>query len=103
MDEGLDESLARIRDAGIHAISVTTSYHAGMVLTPHNPRQKVHLLEGGVYYRAQEDGFGRIKPLPSAWLEKQTGDPLATVVEAARRHDLHVIGWTVTLHNTRLG
>ena len=56
-DEGLDELVARICGLGITRILVTSIYHAGYFLHPHNPRRKTHLLEDGVAYFHPSDEF----------------------------------------------
>lgn len=102
--EGLDESLGRIADLGITALSLAVSYHSGMLLLPHNPQQKVRILEdGSLYFRPRGKHFRRlaIQPRISALADKQ--DPLERILTGAQRHGLEVVAWTVCCHNSYQG
>ena len=102
--EGLDDGLARIRDTGLSAISLAVSYHAGMLLLPHNPLQKVRFLEDGAVYFAPETSRFQglaIQPRPSDLVRSE--DMLEKVCEAARKHGLEVVAWTVCCHNSYQG
>lgn len=91
--------------AGLDAISLATSYHAGRFLQPRSPRRKAYFPEDGTIYfhpdPARWDGVA-IRP-KVADVVGQGEDVLAAV---ARRRDaggLSLSCWTVCLHNTRLG
>ncbi len=56
-DEGVDELVGYVRDLGVTRILLTSVYHAGYFLHPHNPRRKTHLLEDGVAYFHPRDEF----------------------------------------------
>ncbi|MHB0857222.1 MAG: hypothetical protein ACYC5M_06585 [Anaerolineae bacterium] len=102
--EGPDESLARIAETGLTGISLAVSYHSGMLLLPHNPRQKVRFLEdGALYLRPEPTAFAglEIQPRRSALADEQ--DPLEVICRAARRQGLEVICWTVCCHNSYQG
>jgi len=102
--EGLDASLGRIAEIGLQGISLAPSYHAGMLLLPHNPRQKVRFLEdGALYFRPRLGRFDGlvIQPRFSALLDER--DLLAEICQAAERHGLEVVSWTVCTHNSYQG
>ena len=104
LDEGLDVSLGRIADAGLEAISLAVSYHAGLLLLPHNPRTHLRFLEDGALYFRPPSGAFRgltIQPRLSRLTEGQ--DPLALICEAADGRGLQVVAWTVCLHNSFQG
>jgi hypothetical protein len=102
--EGLDVSLGRIADAGLKGISLAASYHAGRFLLPHNPNQKVRLLEdGAVYFRPRPHQFRDLVIQPRVTELADSTDPLAAICRAAERHGLEVVAWTVCCHNSFLG
>jgi len=102
--EGLDESLGRIADAGLSAISLAVSYHSGMLLLPHNPKQKVRFLEdGAIYFRPHSGHFAGLAVQPRVSDLATWRDPLADICEAAARHGLAVDAWTVCCHNSFQG
>ncbi len=102
--EGLDESLGRIADTGMTAISLAVSYHAGMLLLPHNPRQKVRFLEdGAVYFRPRPDHFRGLSLQPRVSELAGPIDPLGEICLAGGRQGLEVVAWTVCCHNSYQG
>ncbi len=103
-DEGVDTVIGRARDLGITHLAVATSYHAGFFFHPHNPKQRVHLLDDGVVYFHPDDSCyadGPIRPVVGAMSRDQ--DWIRTIADAAAGAGLKLIAWTVLLHNTRLG
>jgi hypothetical protein len=104
MAEGLDESLGRIADLGLKGISLAVSYHSGMLLLPHNPRQKVRFLEdGAVYFRPQPERFRGLALQPRVTALAEQIDPVGEICRAASRHGLEVVAWTVCCHNSYQG
>src|SRR5438552_1332728 len=103
LDEGFDDALGRIADAGIEAVSVAAAYHTVRTLNPHNPKQAVYHGEGGVvYFKPDPAAFeGSLKPVESNLLAQ--GDPLTRLCDAAGKRGIKVHAWTVVTHNTRLG
>jgi hypothetical protein len=96
------ESGARNRDwiaeFGIGGISLATSYHAGKFLRPHATDSKVVFPEDGTVYFRPQGKYGRVQPLVAQVSQQQ--DVLADIIADGR---FAVQGWTVLLHNTRLG
>lgn len=104
MAEGLHGSLERIATTGVNGISLATSYHAGMLLLPHNPQQKVRFLEdGSVYFRPDPTLFKELTIQPRVSALADETDPLADICAAAARLGLEVTSWTVCCHNTWQG
>jgi len=102
--EGLDQSLERIARAGLTGISLAVSYHAGMLLLPHNPRQKVRFLEdGAIYFRPPPGHFDGLVIQPRVSELAKEMDPLTDICEAAQRHGLEVVAWMVCCHNSHQG
>lgn len=103
-DLGADRVVGELRDAGVTAISLATSYHAGRFLQPRSPVRKVYYPEDGTIYFA---------PTPSRWTDARITPLVSSVVgqgdvlrDLVRRRDAGGLGvscWTVCLHNTRLG
>ncbi|WP_343079584.1 hypothetical protein [Ostreiculturibacter nitratireducens] len=99
-EEGTRAVAERLRAAAIDTVSVATAYHAGKFLRPHAPRRKVYFPEDGtVYFQPRAELYGRVKPVQSKLA--QEFDVLSELAKEAA--DLAVSGWTVGLHNTRLG
>jgi hypothetical protein len=101
-DTVLDDLVNR---AGLNAISLATSYHAGRFLQPRSPRRKAYFPEDGTIY---------FEPTPALWdgltilpkvanVVSEGGDVLLELVRQRDEGGLAVCCWTVCLHNTRLG
>lgn len=106
LDIGTDATLDDLLDrAGVNGVSLATAYHAGRFLEPRNPRRHVYFPEDGtLYFRADPRRYEGLRLRPKvARLVEQEGDALATLAEARRRRPFALHGWTVCLHNTRLG
>jgi hypothetical protein len=103
VDEGVDAVLDNVAErAGVGGVTMAAAYHHGRDIFPHNPRRKVHFLEGGtVFFRPEPGRYGRLRPLVSRLAEQS--DVLADLVDAARARSLKVRAWTVFLHNYALG
>lgn len=98
--EGTAEVAARLRAAGINAVSVATAYHAGKFLRPHASRDRVWFPEDGtVYFRPDPSLYSRLVPQAAGMAQKF--DALRDLADKAP--DLRVTSWTVGLHNSRLG
>ena len=99
-EEGVAAVAGRLADAGLNAVTLATSYHAGKFLRPHAPRRKVYFPEDGtVYFQPDMARYGRIKPRVNSMVAGF--DALAELERAAPALDR--VGWTVCLHNTPLG
>jgi len=94
-----------VERAGLHMISLATSYHAGRFLQPRSPRRKAYFPEDGTIY---------FKPTVARWADlviqpkvadviTEGGDVLAELIQRREAGGLQVSCWTVCLHNTRLG
>ncbi len=104
LDEGLNESLGRIADMGLDGISLAVSYHAGMLLLPHNPRQRIRFLEdGALYFRPHGGHFEGLALQPRISRLTADADPLAAICAAAERKGLEVVAWTICNHNSHQG
>ncbi len=98
--EGTAAVVARLRAAGLNALSLATAYHAGKFLRPHAPRGKVWFPEDGtVYFRPDPSRYGRLQPRASRMVAEH--DTLGELARVAG--DFHISSWTVGLHNSRLG
>jgi hypothetical protein len=93
-----DRAIAEARAHGIGGISLATAYHAGKFIRPWSEGGKVVFPEDGTVYFRPRAGYGRIKPQVAQITQQE--DVLAKLTA---RGDLAVHGWTVLLHNTRLG
>ena len=104
VDGGLDEVLNFVRDLGITRLNLTSTYHAGFFLLPHNPKRRVYMLEDGVvYFHPTDSRFADspIKPALASFCAET--DWFGEICQRAHNMGMQVSAWTVCLHNTRVG
>ncbi|HET7466430.1 MAG TPA: hypothetical protein VFL29_07170 [Candidatus Dormibacteraeota bacterium] len=101
MDTVLDNIAGR---AGLGGVTVAAAYHHGRDIFPHNPKRKVHFLEGGtVFFQPDPDRYkGRVLQPVVSGLAQET-DVLAELCRATAGRRLRARAWTVFLHNYTLG
>jgi hypothetical protein len=92
----VDELLAM----GISDVTLATSYHAGKFIRPHakNPPRVIFPEDGVVYFDPDFSRYAEIKPQPHS--DATTRAVLPALLKDGR---LKVHGWTVLLHNSRIG
>jgi len=106
IDMGTDKVLQELQEgAHVGGLSVATSYHAGRFLQPRSPGRKVYFPEDGTIYfepdlRMYRDSL--LKPQVSSLLSGGK-DPLRELAALKKARNFTLNGWTVCLHNTRLG
>jgi hypothetical protein len=97
-ETGVSEALDRFLALGLDTVTVAGSYHAGKFLRPHG-KGKVYFPEDGtVYFKANPERYGAIKPVPNSMLAER--DVLRELTNQGR---LATNVWLVLMHNTRLG
>ena len=97
-ETGVSEALDRFLALGLDTVTVAGSYHAGKFLRPHG-KAKVYFPEDGtVYFTANPERYGAIKPVPNSMLAER--DVLRELTNQGR---LATNVWLVLMHNTRLG
>ncbi|MFT3974051.1 MAG: hypothetical protein QM699_11565 [Amaricoccus sp.] len=105
-DQGVSAFADELRDrAGMNAVSLATSYHAGRFLQPRSPGQKAYFPEDGtVYFRPDAALWAgkAIRPLMARNVAER-GDLLESLTRLRGETGLGVSCWTVCLHNSRLG
>ncbi|HWI62206.1 MAG TPA: hypothetical protein VNT75_10245 [Symbiobacteriaceae bacterium] len=103
-DVGLPTALGELKGlAGADGISLAVAYHAGRFVQPRSPRRKVYFPEdGAVYFVPDPACYGRIQP-KQAEIVREQGDVLRALEAERERLSLRLNGWTVCLHNTRIG
>lgn len=103
VDDGIDEAVHRIRDAGLNGISVATAYHTFQQLRPHRPGSKLLTSEcASLYFEPDESLYSNTAIQPRVADLALNGNPLADLAGASRSAGLDLISWTVCLHNTHL-
>ena len=101
METVLDNVAGR---AGLGGVTLAAAYHHGRDIFPHNPKRRVHFLEGGtVFFQPDTARYqGRVlQPLVSELARES--DVLAGLCSAAHARSMRVRAWTVFLHNYSLG
>ena len=100
LDIGVNAYVEQALSLGISDVSLATSYHAGKFIRPHAKHApKVIFPEDGVvYFDPQLTRYGAIKP--QAHSDAALRQVLPDLIADGR---LRVHGWTVLLHNSRLG
>ena len=105
-DQGIDGSFADLRDrAGLNAVSLATSYHAGRFLQPRSPGQKAYFPEDGTVYFTPDEKLWSGKEIVPLMARNVTehGDTLRALIDRRNDRGMKVSCWTICLHNTRLG
>ena len=105
LDCGLEKSLDEMKENGLTGVSMITSYHAGRFLCIRSPKRKIYFPEDGViYYPSDLTRFTglKIQPKKGAFIQEHP-DFWDRLFSAAAERDMTVSGWTVCLHNTRIG
>jgi hypothetical protein len=104
-DLGIAYALKDMRDHNLTGVSLITSYHAGRFLQIRSRKRKVYFPEDGVlYYPSDLSRFKgqRIQPKISRFIREHPGF-WDEVFNEAVKLNMTVSGWTVCLHNTRIG
>jgi hypothetical protein len=100
LEEGLDATLAQIRDAGLNTITLAACCRAGAFMRAHGGAGEVDSAkEGTVCFRARSGRYGHIRPRVHPMVEKF--DALAELQRAAP--DLRRAAWVSCCHNRSLG
>lgn len=104
-DCGIHESLADMKANGLTGVSMITSYHAGRFLQLRSRKRKIYFPEDGVtYYPTDLSRFRRQKIQPRVGKFIQAHPTFwHDLLEESRKLNMTVSGWTVCLHNTRIG
>ncbi len=106
IDIGVDEVLDEVMtEAKVGGLSIATAYHAGRFLQPRSPRRKVYFPEDGtVYFEPDAKAYREslLKPVVSS-VVSEGRDILRELEGRRRKRGFTLNGWTVCLHNTRLG
>ena len=90
--------------AGLSGITMAAAYHHGRDIFPHNPRRKVHFLEGGaVFFRPDPARYREAGVLPITSKLCERTDVLADLCREAATRRMQVRAWTVFLHNYSIG
>lgn len=99
-EEGVAAVAGRLAEVGVDTVHLTTAYHAGKFLRPHAPRRKVYFPDDGtVYFKPRTEMYGRLRPAVAPLAERF--DAIGALRKTSPQ--LRISGWTVGLHNTRLG
>lgn len=84
-------------------MALAAHYHSVRTLSPRFPEDFFEVRQGGCYFRPDESLFSETPIEPFYNEVEGMDDPLAEVVDIAADYGLDVDGWTVYLHNSRLG
>src|SRR5438093_712438 len=105
VDEGMETVLENVAGrAGLGGVTLPAAYHHGRDIFPHNPKRRVHFLEGGtVFFRPDPARYRGLELRPRARSLCAGSDVLADLCRAASARSLRVRAWTVFLHNYTLG
>lgn len=99
VDQPVTATIAEFKSYGLNTLTMATSYHAGKFIRPRSSNGKVRFLEDGtVYFNPTLSRYGTLQPQANSMLGDR--DILA---EFCNSNAIDVNGWTVLLHNSRLG
>ena len=97
-ETGVADALGRFGALGLDTVTFAGSYHAGKFLRPHG-KGKVYFPEDGtVYFKADPERYGAIKPVAHSTLAERD-----VLRELTNQRRLETNVWLVLMHNTRLG
>lgn len=99
-DIGVTQFIDDMLNMGITDVTVATAYHAGKFIRPHakNPPRVIFPEDGVTYFDPDLQRYSEIQP------QAHSDQILRAVLPALLKDGrLKVHGWTVLLHNTRLG
>lgn len=104
IDEGRAAVLDAVERAGLNTLYVTTWYHSGMFLLPHNPRRKVYFPQPGALYMPAGD-WHRTHPLtpPVSDLTDDWRGFWTDLARDCRARGIDLAAWMPVLHNSGLG
>lgn len=99
-DIGVTQFVDEVLAMGITDVTLATAYHTGKFIRPHakNPPRVIFPEDGVSYFDPDVERYGEIKPQQHSELTMRT--VLPALLQDGR---VKVHGWTVLLHNTRLG
>lgn len=97
--------LDEMQSVGLNDVSLITSYHAGRFLQVRSPVRKSYFPEDGVlYYPASMERFKHLRIQPKiGQFQMEHPNFFSKLINEAEARKMTVSGWTVCLHNTRLG
>ena len=103
VDDGLDDAVARVRDAGLNAVSVATAYHTFQQLRPQRPGRKLLTADrASLYFEPEAALYADTALQPHVAELARRDNPLERLSRACGNAGLDLISWTVCLHNTYL-
>jgi hypothetical protein len=102
---GIEDVLQEIKDNGFTGISLNTAYHAGRFLQVRSQKRKTYFPEDGtLYYPVNMEHYKNLLIQPQqAQIITENPTFWEDVFKAAQKLELNVSGWTVCMHNTRIG
>lgn len=101
VQEGVDESFARLTDLDVDSINLAAHYHSVRSLQPRVPENLFESQSGGAYFSVDPEQYGQITPIENdvAGLD----DPLEALCETAAEFGIETNAWMVCNHNSMLG
>ncbi len=103
-DESADRVMGWAADAGLQALQIAGSYHAGWFIHPHNPRHRAFMApDGCVYFHPDITRYRQTVLKPRVAPVCQNIDWMREAGKRLDKFGLKLVSWTVCTHNTRLG
>src|SRR5215210_2284470 len=105
LDAGIEKTVRRAKEEWrLTALSLATSYHSAKFLLPRRSHRRVFLSGGSaIYFRPDEAAYANSSLRPFVTPNTELLDVLDRTADACHRAGLQLRGWTVGLHNSRLG
>jgi hypothetical protein len=104
-DMGIENVVKELKESGFTGISVNTAYHAGRFLQVRSNKRKTYFpQDGALYYPVNKNLYKDmlIQPEQARIMDENPyfWDELFNI---CAKYSMDVSGWTVCLHNTRIG
>jgi hypothetical protein len=90
--------------AGLGGVTMAAAYHHGRDIFPHNPKRKVHFLDGGtVFFQPDTRRYRDAGVEPAVSRLATESDVLSDLCRTGDARHMRIRAWTVYLHNYTIG
>jgi len=105
LDEGIDQTLDRMQEAGVGGVCIATIYHSIEHLRMHaalGAGPRAYRQAGAAYFQPDADKYAntRLRPVVAEWLKSR--NPLVDLGKACGEREMAMRSWTVCCHSSEM-